>query len=103
LLCNSPGGVPRRGQTVVFAMIHHRPPRRVAVMYCLPSRPGRSSVSSAASSQRAASTALAEVIVSRTWAAWPAVISLDTPPEISSPSTGCSRQVTGVRARPRSW
>jgi hypothetical protein len=36
----SPGEVPRRGWAVVFGVIHHRPSRRMAVMYCSPS-PGR--------------------------------------------------------------
>jgi hypothetical protein len=45
--------------------------------------PRRSSVSSAASSQRAASAAPAGVLEARTRAAWPAVISPQTPPGTS--------------------
>ena len=62
----------------------------------------RSSRNAAASSQRAASTAPAGVIDSRSWAACAAVIALETPPGISSHSTACSRQTTWVRVRPRS-
>src|SRR5205814_3341104 len=47
------------------------------------SMPRRSSVSSAASSQRAAATASAGAIEARMRAAWPAVISVATPPQIS--------------------
>jgi len=66
------------------------------------SRPRRSSVSSAASSQRAAAAAPAGVTDSRSRAAWPAEISPGTPPGTSSHSTWCSRQATWVRIRPRS-
>jgi hypothetical protein len=62
----------------------------------------RSSVNSAASSRRAASTAPDGVIDAKSCVAWPAVICLKTPPGISSHSTACSRQATWVRARPRS-
>ena len=64
--------------------------------------PRRSSVSSAASSRRAASTAPAGVTQARTCPAWPAVISPATPPGSSSQGTWCSRQAIWVRARPGS-
>jgi hypothetical protein len=40
-LRQSPGEVPRRGWAVLFGVIRHRPPPRVAVMYCSPSLPFR--------------------------------------------------------------
>ena len=62
----------------------------------------RSSSKSAASSQRATSTAPSGLIARRTRPARAVVITLGTPPGISSPSTACSRQTTWVRVRPRS-
>ena len=62
----------------------------------------RSPWNSAAGSQRASATAPDGSADSRTWAALPAVISLEMPPGISSQRTAWSRQATCVRVRPRS-
>jgi hypothetical protein len=50
----------------------------------------------------AACTAPSGLIAFSTRAARAVVITLGTPPGISSPSTACSRQTTWVRVRPRS-
>ena len=62
----------------------------------------RSSTRSAASSQRAVSTALAGLSAFRTRPARAVVIALGIPPGISPHSTACSRPAAWVRVRPRS-